>query len=141
MIKSIIDTGPLVALFAKDDKYHQPVINFFKNYNGQLYSTWPVLTEVCHLLSSNLKIQIDFIEWVSIGGLEIVELPSIKINNILKISKKYIDIPMDLADASLVIIAEELNILSIITIDSDYDIYRIFNKQRFNNLLKEYIKK
>ncbi len=49
--------------------------------------------------------------------------------------EKYSDRPMDFADASIVILAEELNINNIISIDSDFEIYRYRSKKRFNNLL------
>lgn len=51
----IVDAGPLISLFDKDDKYHLPVLNYFKNFTGRLITTWPVITEVTHLLSFNIN--------------------------------------------------------------------------------------
>ena len=42
----LIDTGPIIAIFNKNDKYHEKIKNFLKNYQGKLTSTWPVVTEV-----------------------------------------------------------------------------------------------
>ena len=56
------------------------------------------------------------------------------VSRIIELSKKYSDVPMDLADASLVVIAEELNIKEIITIDSDYYIYRTVDKEMITNV-------
>ena len=96
------------------------------------------MTEVCHMLSGNVNIQIDFLEWVDIGGLQIVEIPKEKLSKIIALSKKYRDRPMDLADASFVIIAEEYNVSDIISIDGDYDVYRMFKKKPFNNILRKH---
>jgi predicted nucleic acid-binding protein len=45
----IVDAGPLIALFDKDDKYHNSVIKFLKTFDGQLITSWPAITEVTHL--------------------------------------------------------------------------------------------
>ena len=108
----IIDAGPLIALFNKKDKYHKKILNFLKEFSGTLFTTWPVITEVTHLLSSNINIQIDFLEWIRLDAIEIVEIKKEKLSSIIALTKKYRDIPMDLADASLVLIAEEKKIKS-----------------------------
>lgn len=55
--------------------------------------------------------------------------------------KKYSDIPMNLEDCSLIVIAELTGIYDILSIDSDYTIYRTKSKRQLNNLLKPYMKK
>jgi len=62
MKNTLIDAGPLIALFDKDDQYHKAVIKFLKEFKGNFITSWPVLTEVTHLLSFNVNIQIDFLE-------------------------------------------------------------------------------
>ena len=136
----IVDAGPLIALFDKDDKYHNSVIKFLKTFDGQLITSWPVITEVTHLLSFNVNVQIDFLEWLKRKAVTIVNLENIHLERIIQLSKKYSDVPMDLADSSLIVIAELTNITDIITIDSDYYIYRTKNKKSLNNILLSFLK-
>jgi predicted nucleic acid-binding protein len=137
----IVDAGPLIALFDKDDKYHTSVINFLKEFNGNLITTWPVITEVSHLLSFNINVQIDFLEWLKREAVKIVNLEFEHLDRIIQLTKKYSDMPMDLADSSLIVIAELTGINDIISIDNDYYIYRTKTKKALNNLLLSYIKK
>ena len=136
----IVDAGPLIALFDKDDKYHSSVIKFLKTFDGQLITSWPVITEVTHLLSFNVNVQIDFLEWLKREAVAIVNLENIHLERIIQLSKKYSDVPMDLADSSLIVIAELTNITDIITIDSDYYIYKTKNKKSLNNILLPFLK-
>jgi len=136
----IVDAGPLIALFDKDDKYHNSVLKFLKTFDGQLITSWPVITEVTHLLSFNVNVQIDFLEWLKREAVTIVNLENIHLERIIQLSKKYSDVPMDLADSSLIVIAELTNITDIITIDSDYYIYKTKNKKLLNNILLPFLK-
>jgi len=134
MKNTLIDAGPLIALFNRNDKYHQKIKDFIKTYDGVLTTSWPVVTEVCHMLDFNINTQIDFLKWVKLGGIRIEDVKSTEIERIIQLSEKYSDIPMDLADASLVIISERLKIKEIITIDSDYCIYRTTQKEMIKNI-------
>ncbi|WP_041401214.1 type II toxin-antitoxin system VapC family toxin [Salinispira pacifica] len=134
MQNTLIDAGPLIALFNKNDKYYQSIFDFLKNYKGRLISTWPVITEVSHMLSFNVQAQIDFLRWIRLGGIIIEEIKYEGLDRIISLSEKYSDIPMDLADASLVFISEKLNIKEIITIDNDYYIYRTIDKEKIRNI-------
>ena len=136
----IVDAGPLIALFDKDDKYHNSVLKFLKTFDGQLITSWPVITEVTHLLSFNVNVQIDFLEWLKREAVAIINLENIHLERIIQLSKKYSDVPMDLADSSLIVIAELTNITDIITIDSDYYIYKTKNKKSLNNILLPFLK-
>ena len=132
MKKHLIDAGPLIALFDKDDKYHNSIKQFLKSYNGILYTSWAVITEVLQMLNFNVNVQIDFLRWIEMGGLDVVQISKSNISRIIELSEKYSDIPMDFADATLIIISEITNIDEIISIDSDFYIYR--------NVRNEYLK-
>jgi len=136
MLKTIIDSGPLIALFDRSDKYHSKVLDFIKSYRGKLITSWAVITEVSHMLDFNLQVQIDFLKWCEVGGIEVYDISQTEISNIRIMMEKYIDVPMDLADATLMYIANKENIKNIVSIDSDFDIYRTLKKQSLNNLLK-----
>lgn len=136
MQKTIIDSGPLIALFDRSDKYHKLVLDFIKSYQGKLITSWAVITEVSHILDFNLQVQIDFLKWCEMGGIEVYPISQDEISNIRVMMEKYSDIPMDLADATLMYIANKESIKNIASIDSDFDIYRTLKKQSLNNLLK-----
>ena len=134
MKNTLIDAGPLIALFNKSDKYHKKIKEFLKNYTGLLTTSWPVITEVCHMLDFNINAQIDFLKWIKLGGLKVEDIKTEEIDKIIKLSEKYSDIPMDLADATLVVISERLGIKEIITIDTDYYIYRTTEREMLINI-------
>jgi len=131
----IIDAGPLIALFDGSDKYHRIVIDFLRNFSGRLITTLPVITEATHLLDFDVKAQIDLLKWIELDGVSIFQISAMHIKKMVPLIEKYSDRPMDFADASIVILADELNINDIISIDSDFEIYRYKSKKRFNNLL------
>ena len=132
----IVDSGPLIALFDYDDKYHNKVVNFLKTYDGNLLTTWAVITEVSHMLAFNLKVQINFLKWVELGGVKLIDLDQKDLQKLIKYMEKYLDVPMDLADGSLMIVAENHHIKEILSIDSDYDIYRTLKKKSLTNVLR-----
>jgi len=132
----IVDSGPLIALFDYDDKYHNKVVNFLKTYDGNLLTTWAVITEVSHMLTFNLKVQINFFKWVELGGVKLIDLDQKDLQKLIKYMEKYLDVPMDLADGSLMIVAENHHIKEILSIDSDYDIYRTLKKKSLTNVLR-----
>ncbi|MEA2050110.1 MAG: PIN domain-containing protein [Campylobacterota bacterium] len=134
--KTIIDSGPIIALFDKSDKYHYKVLNFLQSFKGELITSWAVITEVSHMLDFNLNVQIDFLKWIEVGGIEVFDISQNEIANIRVMMEKYLDIPMDLADATLMYIANKENIKNIVSIDSDFDIYRTLKKQSLINLLR-----
>ena len=134
MKRRLIDAGPLIAFFDKDDKFHEDIVELLQSFEGILYSSWPVITEVMHMLDFNVRAQLDFLKWIELGGVEIVELLKNKISRIIALSQKYADVPMDLADASLIVISEIENIDKIITIDSDFHIYRNIRDEYLENV-------
>jgi predicted nucleic acid-binding protein len=136
MQNTIIDSGPLIALFDSNDKYHKQVLAFMQSFQGELITTWAVVTEVSHMLDFNLNVQIDFLRWIELGGISIYDLNKKDLTEIIKMMSKYTNVPMDLADSSLMLVAQNHNIKNIISIDSDFDIYRMLKKQSLNNLLR-----
>ncbi len=133
-MKSIlIDAGPIIALFRKNDNYHQKALAFLKNYNGRLITTWPVITEVMHELFRP-DVQEKLLTWIERGGLEIACQDQKAVAGLLKLIKKYSDMPMDLADATLMLYAEKTGLNEIATIDSDFYVYRTAKKDYLKNV-------
>jgi predicted nucleic acid-binding protein len=129
--KVLVDTGPLVALMNKRDRHHQRFVEYLKFFQGQLVTTWPVLTEVTHHVPTGKAVEI--IALVRDGALEVIDLgdAGARVHDLMK---KYADRPMDLADASLVWAAERTGIEQIMTIDSDFAIFRLANGRRLQLL-------
>jgi hypothetical protein len=132
---TLIDAGPLIALFDKDDKYHKTVLDVLSHTSTTLVTTWPVITETCHMLDFSVDAQLDFLEWACQGGVHIYELSGTDLERIIALTKKYRDRPMDLAYASLIVTSEKLCLKRIISIDRDFDIYRRADKKPLENIL------
>lgn len=76
--------------------------------------------------------------WVAAGGVAVLELGPDDGSAMLALLEKYHDRPMDLADASLVVVAERIGVNEILTVDrADFDIYRLSGNRRFVQLLGE----
>ncbi len=130
----LVDSGPLIALFDKDDKYHLQIRGFLQKTSAQLVTTWPVITEVSHMLDFDIRAQLDFLRWIHDGGIVIYNIELKSLDRIIQLTEKYRDCPMDLADATLAVTAESLKIKEIISIDIDFDIYRTVNKKYIKNV-------
>jgi predicted nucleic acid-binding protein len=136
MTKILIDSGPLIALFNKNDKYHAASVDFLKHNHSQLITTIASMTETLHLLNFNRNAQIDFLEWVAAGAIEIEPITGVDLLRIRELTIKYADLPMDFADACLVLLGEKLNISTIATIDRDFDAYRLQGNKPFTTFIK-----
>ncbi|MBW1787158.1 MAG: PIN domain-containing protein [Deltaproteobacteria bacterium] len=135
MNKILIDSGPLIALFDSSDKYHQASINFIKTNKYPLVTTLSSITETLHLLDFNRNAQIDFLEWIYRGAVEIHHIENNDFKRLRELTEKYHDLPMDFADSCLVYLAEKLNLNTIATIDRDFTIYRIQGRRKFKIIL------
>jgi hypothetical protein len=135
----LADTGFFVALANTKDHWHVPAKHTLARLEQPLVTTWPVLTETCHLLLSRLGVdaQERFVASLSAGAVRIFELGPVHLPRIETLMRKYRTLPMDLADASLVVLAEELGHGDILSTDArDFGAYRWKNRKPFKNLLK-----
>ena len=137
MLSSIlIDAGPLIALFDSSEKHHHSIKAFLKEYPYRYVSTIAVFTEVSHMLDFSTGAQRDFYEWVMNKGVIISDINQSDIPRLVELTQKYADIPMDFADATLVITAEKTGIREIISLDRDFDIYRLPGKEQIHNIFR-----
>ncbi|MGM0746105.1 MAG: type II toxin-antitoxin system VapC family toxin [Bacteroidota bacterium] len=136
MKTSLIDAGPIIALFDNSDQYHNTVLSLIKEYRAGLITTWPVLTEVCYMLDFNRNTQIDFLDWIIAGGLDIYNIQKWQIGGIKDWFSRYSDLPADLADCTLMEVAETENIDSIITLDRDFSVYKLNSGKYLRNLIE-----
>lgn len=134
MKAALVDTGPLVALFVRNDPDHARVAAWLRGFRGKLLTTWPVLTEVCHFLRP--EVAVGFLRWIEGGGAAVVEIPPGDLAAVIRMMEKYVDRPMDLADASLVWLAGRSGVRDILTVDTrDIGAFRTPKGRAFNDLL------
>ena len=133
----LIDAGPIIALFDKDDSYHEKIIHFIEGKKYKFITTTAVVTEVSHMLDFNVNVQIQFLEWIDKEGIILHQIKQTDISEIIEMTKKYSDRPMDFADATLVIAAKRTGVKKIISIDSDFEIYRLPGKVKIENVFKQ----
>ncbi|GHU48771.1 pilus biogenesis protein [Spirochaetia bacterium] len=133
----LIDSGPLIALFDKNDAYHTRIDTFLNEHRFQYTTTVAVITEVSHMIDFSVDVQIDFFRWVLNNGVVLFPIVQADLGRIIELTKKYADRPMDFADATLVIAAEKTGIRSIISIDADFNIYRLTGKVRIVNVFTQ----
>jgi len=134
----LTDTGFWCALFNSRDKHHLQAARIMKDLDEGLITTWPVVTETCYLLGKALGVssQLRFLSALEYEYISVAEISSGHLKRIRQLVEKYADLPMDLADASLVILAEELGHGRILSTDlRDFNSYRWKNHQPFQNLL------
>ena len=136
---ALIDSGPLLALFNRNDKWHAPTVAWLKaNPEVRLHSTWSVLTEVCALLARRIhnEAALDFLKWVQRGALQLDAPADWSLTSVLAICQRFASLPLDLADASIAEAAERLQIRHVVSIAKDFDIYRDAKGQPLVNLLR-----
>jgi predicted nucleic acid-binding protein len=134
----IVDTGFWLALGNRSDKYHDVANLYLDGLSEKLITTHPVITETCYLLLDRLGnyAQCNFVANVAAGAFDVFDLDIHDYRRIEELMQKYRDLPMDLADASLIILAEHLGHGRILSTDlRDFNIYRWNNQNPFENLL------
>ncbi len=135
----IADTGFWLALANRKDKHHIIAsIRLTELSSEPLITTWPVVTETCHLLGARISVQAQqlFLNNYMAGAFSLFDLTPQHIPRIVTLMKKYANLPMNLADASLVILAEHLGHGRILSTDErDFETYRWKQREPFDNLL------
>lgn len=134
----VVDSGPLIALFDRDDTHHALIVEFLAAHARlRLCSTWAVLNETSALLASRVSKQaeIDFLGWVERGGVQVIAQDSTALPRIRALIEKYRDLPFDFADASVAVLAEQAGIEQALTLDRDFEIYRDARGRPLKNIL------
>lgn len=128
----LVDAGPLIALIHADDQHHRRCVATFQQLTEPLATVWPVLTEAMYLLSFSWKAQEAVWEMIDRGVIELLPLAGEEMSRMRELMKKYRDLPMDLADAALVAVAEREKVRRIFTLDRrDFEVYRPAKLGRF----------
>jgi len=127
----LVDTGPLVALFDPVDADHYECVKRLEIIEEPLCTTVPVLTEAFHFLNPGSIGSQRLMDFITGSGLGVRYLDTVGLNRAFELMVRYADHPMDLADASLVVLAETLKIRKVFTLDrNDFTTYRIQHGHR-----------
>jgi predicted nucleic acid-binding protein len=120
----LLDTGVIVALLDRSERRHAACVEAVDGIRGPLATCEPVIAEACYLTRSLPGASEAILQNVADGTFQIpIQLPRCAIA-IQRILKKYRDQYIDLADACLIHLASELRIGDILTLDSDFKVYR-----------------
>jgi len=131
----LIDAGPLVALLDRSDGHHEEIVELTRNVKDPLVSVWPVIVEAMYLLSFSWKAQKALWEILETGTVHLLPLGEEDIPSLKSLMEKYQDLPMDMADAALVRVAEREGIRRVMTLDQkDFRVYRLARKGHFTLL-------
>lgn len=131
----LVDAGPLVALLDRSDDHHEEIVRVLATIGDPLVSVWPALVEAMYLLSFSWQAQNALWEIFETGAVRLLSLDETDIPSMKSLMEKYQDLPMDMADAALVRVAEREGIRRVLTLDRrDFSVYRLPRKGLFTLL-------
>ena len=130
---TLTDTGPLVALVDSGESAHSRCVAALAVVSPPLITSWPALTEAMYLLEQAMGWRAQDALWRLVaGGNLLVECPDAGVvERMRQLMQKYRDLPMGLADASLVALAESRNLRMVFTLDSHFGVYRLHDRIPF----------
>jgi len=121
----LVDAGPLVALIHADDRHHEVCRSTFDSIREPAATVWPAFTEAMYLLGFSWKAQDALWQFLRRRALSLLPLDEDDLPHMRDLMKQYRDLPMDLADAALVRVAERDRVHKIFTLDQrDFRVYR-----------------
>ena len=130
----VVDAGPMIAMFDRDDGYHARAREFLLRIGEcRLFTTSLVVGEVAAMICDIQPNLFRFMEWL-LAVVEIDDALHEDLPEMIRIMKKYSDLPADLADVSLVALCERRGFGTIASIDSDFDVYRLAKGRKFDNV-------
>jgi hypothetical protein len=135
----VVDSGFLIGLFDEGDPLHGRCRAFLRDYRGRFLTTEAVLTEALALLAQVQQLRcLGWLGDASQAGLLAVDRAPIDFRTVEKLARKYADLPMDFADASVVLLAMKTGVREILTADRrDFAVYRLAGRVRFVDVLAE----
>ena len=134
----ILDTSFIVAFLRERDEFHSWAVNALKAHNGKLVTCEAVLAETCHLLRDRLDARKSLLVAVAAGNIEDPFTLTDEADSLQKLMDRYRNIPMSLADACLVRMAEIHKNGVVFTLDEDFRIYRKGNRQVISTVMPSF---
>ncbi len=131
---TLTDAGPLIALIDADEPDHERCRQALDQLRLPLLTTWPAFTEAMYLLGRAAGRAGQQALWrLALRGDLDIAVPSPGANaRAAQLMQRYADRPMDLADATLVALAEERDTNRIFTLDADFHVYRFKGRRHFD---------
>lgn len=121
----LVDAGPLIALIDQRDPDHVRCRSLIQSVHTTLITTWPAFTEAMYFLGRNgWRSQEILWQLAERDDLQFAELTDPIWKRCLQLMRTYRNVPMDLADASIVAVAESRRLWRIFTLDDDFRVYR-----------------
>ena len=131
----VIDTGPLIALLDRSERNHAGCVEVLRKWRGKIITTEAVLTEALYLLNATSQAQQNFLELFTREAILLLPSSPQSLRRVATLMKKYQDVPMDYADATLVALCEELNSNTVFTLDRrGFVVYRVNGRKTFEIL-------
>lgn len=130
----LTDAGPLVAIVDRGEEYHRACVECLSELTGPMLTTWPAFTEGMYLLgeAGGWTAQNALWRLVDQGDVVLAAQGAEQLRRMARLMERYRDRPMDLADASLVALAEDRSLRDIFTLDhGDFRVYRIHGRRTF----------
>jgi hypothetical protein len=126
----VVDTGPLVALFDPSDDWHERCQRELARLEKErLVTSLAVVTEATFLLSFSGRARSALLAFVAAGAVEVAPFGAGDVSSAKALMERYESLPMDFADATLVVLAERLGTQRVFTLDRrDFGTYRIGRK-------------
>ena len=121
---AIVDTGPLVAFFDRSERHHRWVAEYVEKLEAPLLVCEPVITKAMYLLARYPRAQDALFDLIQNGALGVTFRIEEHVLALSKLLQKYRDTPMSLADACIVRMAEINERHAVLTLDSDFSVYR-----------------
>ena len=139
MRSCLIDSGPLIALFAVDDDHHtrfDAMVRELSVGGLRLITTWPCIVEASCLLE--IPQRFEMLKWIELGGAVVYPFEPVHLSDIVRWMRRYSESgkrEMNLADASLYWLADETGVTEILTVDvADFSRYRLPRGKAFTLL-------
>jgi predicted nucleic acid-binding protein len=129
----LVDAGPLVALIDRGDPEHDGCVAALKRIQDPLVTVWPAFAEAMSLLGGAWLGQKALWSRLETATLALAPLDETDAPRMRELMEKYRDLPMDLADAALVRVAERDSLTEVFTLDrKHFSIYRPGRRRRFS---------
>jgi uncharacterized protein len=129
----LVDAGPLVAMLDRGDPEHEACVAALQTLSDPLITVWPAFTEAMYLLGGSWQGQKALWSRLETDALALAPLDEADAPRMRELMEKYRDLPMDLADAALVRVAEREALTHIFTLDrKHFSIYRPGRRRRFS---------
>ena len=135
----LVDSGPLIALFAPDDKHHarfDRMVSELSRDGLRPLTTWPCVLEASYILA--IPQRFELLQWIELGGVVVYPFEAYHLGDMVNWMRRYTvrgKREMDLADASLYWLANEVGVTEIMTVDvNDFTRYRLPDGKHFTLL-------